>query len=301
MLHGAANGACVDRNCTTCNNLKTAHDLQVRLLRQLRVIPGVKRVFISSGIRYDLFDTDPDGYLKEIVSFHTSGHLKVAPEHIVGHVTDLMRKPGKESFEHFCQKFQALGKISGKEQYILPYFMSGHPGCSMEDMIALALYLRDHSMYTEQVQDFTPTPMSISTCMYYTGLDPFTMEPVYVPKGREKQVQRAMLHYRDKEKQDLVREGLTMAGRTDLIGPGKQCLVSPCHTGDPCQKRDLQKIPGPYQGLQDPAGRNTTPGIPQQEKKEKVIFGYSRPQVCGTSIPWLSHGAHRSSFSSIIR
>ncbi len=235
-------GACVDRNCTTCNNLATAHDLQVTLLRRLRSLLGVKRVFISSGIRYDLFDTDPDGYLEEIVTSHTSGHLKVAPEHIARHVTDLMNKPGKESFEHFCQKFEALGKVTGKEQYILPYFMSGHPGCRMEDMVALALYLRDHSLYTEQVQDFTPTPMSISTCMYYTGLDPFTLKPVYIPKGREKQVQRAMLHYRDNEKQDLVREGLTMAGRVDLIGPGKQCLVAPASGRTPVRK---DRHPGP--------------------------------------------------------
>ena len=259
-------GACVDRNCTTCNNLTTAHDKQVTLLRQLREVPGVKRVFVSSGIRYDLFDTDPGGYLKEIVASHTPGHLKVAPEHIVSHVTDLMKKPGKESFEHFCQKFQTLGTIVGKEQYILPYFMSGHPGCRMEDMIALALYLRDHSLYTEQVQDFTPTPMSISTCMYYTGLDPFTLKPVYVPKGREKQVQRAMLHYRDREKQDLVREGLTLAGRTDLIGPGKQCLVTTSIGGTPVKKYP-QKSPGPLSGTAGRSGRNTTPTTVTRRKK----------------------------------
>jgi Domain of unknown function (DUF3362) len=125
-------------------------------------------------------------------------------------------------------------------------------------MIALALYLRDHSLYTEQVQDFTPTPMSISTCMYYTGLDPFTLKPVYVPKGREKQVQRAMLHYRDREKQDLVREGLIMAGRTDLIGPGKQCLVASANRVSP-GNRGLQKSPGSLPGNAGAAGRNTSP------------------------------------------
>ncbi len=261
-------GACADRNCTSCDNLATAHDLQVTLLRRLRELPGVKQVFISSGIRYDLFDTDRDGYLKEIVASHTSGHLKVAPEHIVSHVTDLMNKPGKESFEHFCQKFEALGKVTGKEQYILPYFMSGHPGCRMEDMIALALYLRDHSLYTEQVQDFTPTPMSISTCMYYTGLDPFTLKPVYIPKGREKQVQRAMLHYRDREKQELAREGLTMAGRSDLIGPGKQCLVAPSYGGSQL-KRDLQKSPVSISGKAGTVGRNTTPDPATGRKKKR--------------------------------
>jgi len=240
-------GACADRQCTSCKKLKTAQDVQIQLLRRLRGLPGVKRVFISSGIRYDLFDEDPEGYLKEIVAFHTPGHLKVAPEHIAHHVTDLMNKPRKESFEHFCHKFKALSDLTGKEQYPLPYFMSGHPGCTMEDMVVLALYLREKSLYTEQVQDFTPTPMSVSTCMYYTGLNPFTLQPIYVPKGREKLLQRAMLHYRDKEKQDLVREGLTMARRTDLIGTGKKCLVAPAYgvvTGENGRHRSPGFTPG---------------------------------------------------------
>jgi len=261
-------GTCADRNCTSCNNLTTAHGDQVKLLRQLREISGVKRVFISSGIRYDLFDKDDCGYLEEIVAFHTSGHLKVAPEHIVGHITDLMNKPGKESFEHFCRKFGALRERSGKEQYILPYFMSGHPGCRMEDMVSLALYLRDHSLYTEQVQDFTPTPMSISTCMYYTGLDPFTMKPVYVPKGREKQVQRAMLHYRDREKQDLVREGLTISGRTDLIGPGKKCLVGAASRGLPV-KTGLQGGHTVLPGTKGLSGPGAVKGPANRRKKRK--------------------------------
>ncbi len=261
-------GTCADRNCTNCNNLTSAHGDQVNLLRQLRAIHGVKRVFISSGIRYDLFDKDDCGYLKEIVTFHTSGHLKVAPEHIVGHVTDLMNKPGKESFENFCMKFESLREVSGKEQYILPYFMSGHPGCRMEDMVSLALYLRDHSLYTEQVQDFTPTPMSISTCMYYTGLDPFTMKPVYVPKGREKQLQRAMLHYRDPEKQDLVREGLTISGRTDLIGPGKTCLVGAAHGRMP-GKRCQQGYPVNSTRTKGPRGPGTTKELSNVRKKRE--------------------------------
>jgi radical SAM superfamily enzyme YgiQ (UPF0313 family) len=240
----------------------------VNLLRQLRGIPGVKRVFISSGIRYDLFDKDDCGYLEEVVTFHTSGHLKVAPEHIVGHVTDLMNKPGKESFEHFCRKFESLRGVSGKEQYILPYFMSGHPGCRMEDMVSLAVYLRDHSLYTEQVQDFTPTPMSISTCMYYTGLDPLTMKPVYVPKGREKQLQRAMLHYRDPEKQALVREGLTMSGRTDLIGPGKKYLVAAASRVPPV-KTGLQGSPTVLSGTKCHNSPGTVKGSAIGMKKRK--------------------------------
>jgi uncharacterized radical SAM protein YgiQ len=262
-MYGAAcvswnsTGTCTDRDCVTCNNLKTAHDEQLQLLRQLRGLRRVKRVFISSGLRYDLFDEDSCGYLKEIVSFHTSGHLKVAPEHIVRHVTDLMNKPGKESFERFLQKFKNLGGITGKEQYILPYFMSGHPGCRMEDMVSLALYLRDHSLYTEQVQDFTPTPMSISTCMYYTGLNPFTLEPVFIPKGHEKQVQRAILHYRDKGNHDLVREGLKIAGRADLIGFGKNCLVVPPVEGGPKKRGQT-----PKQGLLPENVQPTRPDAP---------------------------------------
>jgi uncharacterized radical SAM protein YgiQ len=224
-------GACADRNCTTCENLKLGHATQVQLLRRLRGLRGVKRVFISSGIRYDLFDLDNDDYLKEIMMFHISGHLKVAPEHIAPDVTTLMNKPGVRQFEHFYQKFKEIRESTGKEQYILPYFMSGHPGCRVEDMISLALYLRDHSLYTEQVQDFTPTPMSISTCMYYTGLDPFTLEPVYVAKEREKLIQRAILQYRDPKNRQLVEEGLRIAGRTDLIGPGKACMISAPGTG----------------------------------------------------------------------
>jgi uncharacterized radical SAM protein YgiQ len=261
-------GTCADRKCISCNNLTTAHNDQVNLLRHLREIPRVKRVFISSGIRYDLFDTDDCGYLKEIVTFHTSGHLKVAPEHIARHITDLMNKPGKESFEHFCRKFGSLREVSGKDQYILPYFMSGHPGCRMEDMIALALYLRDHSLYTEQVQDFTPTPMSVSSCMYYTGLDPFTMTPVYVPKGREKQLQRAMLHYRDREKQDLVREGLTMSGRTDLIGPGKKCLVG-AGIARPPAKTGLHGSTGPPSRIRGQYGPGTATGSATGRKRRK--------------------------------
>lgn len=261
-------GACVDRNCTTCTNLVTAHDIQIRLLRKLGAIPGVKRVFISSGIRYDLFDADPDGYLEEIVASHTSGHLKIAPEHIVRHITDLMNKPGKELFEHFCQKFNTLREVSGKEQYILPYFMSGHPGCRLEDMIELVLYLREHSMYTEQVQDFTPTPMSISTCMYYTGMDPFTLKPVHIPKGREKMVQRAILHYQDHSKQDLVREGLTMAGRIDLIGPGKKCLVPSEYRRMPL-KKGPQPAQGSPSGMKGPTGKNLAPDHKTSRKKRR--------------------------------
>jgi radical SAM superfamily enzyme YgiQ (UPF0313 family) len=142
-----------------------------------------------------------------------------------------MNKPGREVFDRFCDRFEKEQQGKKKRHYLLPYFMSGHPGCSISDMVELAVYIRDHQLYTEQVQDFTPTPMSVSTCMYYTGLNPFTLEPVHVPKGKEKKIQRALMQYRESQNRDLVIEGLTAAGRTDLIGNGKKFLV-PSHDRD---------------------------------------------------------------------
>jgi uncharacterized radical SAM protein YgiQ len=221
-------GTCRDRHCSpSCKNLRTSHEDQCRLLERLRKIPGVKHVFIGSGIRYDLVLADDSGYLGCICDHHISGHLKVAPEHVSSHITKIMNKPGREVFDRFCAKFEALQKGKKKRQYLLPYFMSGHPGCTIADMVDLALYLRDNGLYTEQVQDFTPTPMSVSSCMYYTGLNPFTMEPVHIPKGHEKRIQRALLHYRDPRNRRLVIEGLTNAGRIDLIGAGNECLLPP--------------------------------------------------------------------------
>ena len=224
-LWGTA-GACVDKRCSpSCKNLRASHGEQCSLLSVIRGIPGVKHVFISSGIRYDLALADDSGYLGMICDHHISGHLKVAPEHIAWKVTRIMNKPDQEVFDQFCAQFETLQQGRKKRQYLLPYFMSGHPGCTIPDMIALAVYIRDHNLYTEQVQDFTPTPMSVSSCMYYTGFNPFTMEPVHVPRGQEKKIQRSLMHYRDPANQVLIREGLTAAGRTDLIGRGKHCLV----------------------------------------------------------------------------
>jgi uncharacterized radical SAM protein YgiQ len=219
-------GACRDKHCNaSCKNLNTSHRYQVDLLKKLREIPGVKKVFIGSGIRYDLAIEDDSGYLEMICDHHVSGHLKVAPEHVTEKVTVAMNKPRREVFDRFCERFGLLQKGKKKRQYILPYFMSGHPGCTINDMIDLALYIRDHNLYTEQVQDFTPTPMSVSTCMYYTGLNPFTLEPVHVPKGHEKKIQRALMQYRDPKNRKLILEGLKSAGRTDLIGNGRQFLI----------------------------------------------------------------------------
>ncbi|VVB90361.1 Ribosomal protein S12 methylthiotransferase RimO [uncultured archaeon] len=220
-------GACADKICThpLCKSLETSHLKQVELLRRLREIPGVKKVFIGSGIRFDLVLADSSEYLSELCAHHVSGHLKVAPEHITQRVTDIMHKPSKDSFEDFKKKFEAMNKEHGKKQYILPYFMSGHPGCTLKDMIELAEYIRDNNLYTEQVQDFTPTPMTASTCMYYTGINPFTMKEVYVAKGREKRIQRALMQYKDGRNYGLVYEGLKAAGREDLIGGGWKCLI----------------------------------------------------------------------------
>ncbi|HJX55221.1 MAG TPA: YgiQ family radical SAM protein [Methanoregula sp.] len=219
-------GACRDKRCSpSCKTLQTSHRHQAALLEKLRKIPGVKKVFVSSGIRYDLALADDSGYLEILCEHHVSGHLKVAPEHVVKKVTDIMNKPDCKVFDEFREYFESLQHGKKKRHYLLPYFMSGHPGCSINDMVDLALYIHDHKLYTEQVQDFTPTPMSVSTCMYYTALNPFTLEPVYVPKGQEKKIQRALMQFRDSKNRDLVIEGLNAAGRTDLIGAGRQCLV----------------------------------------------------------------------------
>lgn len=219
-------GACRDKLCSAeCPSLDKDHSRQVEMLRRLRALPGVRKVFIGSGIRHDLILADSSEYLRDLCEHHVSGHLKIAPEHIVKGVTECMHKPPVEVLEAFRERFEAVSKDLGKEQYLLPYLMSGHPGCTVKDMIELAEYIRDHHMYTEQVQDFTPTPMTASTAMYYTGLDPFTMEPVHVPKEREKRIQRAILQYRDPKNYGLVREGLLTAGRGDLIGDCGKCLI----------------------------------------------------------------------------
>jgi uncharacterized radical SAM protein YgiQ len=236
-------GACADKSCSpACKNLRTSHKEQCRLLSRIQGIPGINHVFIGSGIRYDLALADDSGYLETICDHHISGHLKVAPEHIARKVTKTMNKPAREVFDRFCGQFETLQKGKKKRQYLLPYFMSGHPGCTIPDMVALAEYIRDHNLYTEQVQDFTPTPMSVSSCMYYTGLNPFTLEPLHVPRGQEKKIQRALMHYRDPRNRELVIEGLTAVGRTDLIGSGTECLV-------PARERSAGRFAGKFRRL----------------------------------------------------
>ncbi len=173
--------------------------------------------------------------MEDLCRFHVSGHLKIAPEHVVRSVTECMHKPPREALDAFRERFRDASQAAGKEQYLLPYLMSGHPGCTIADMIELAEYLRDNHLYTEQVQDFTPTPLTVSTAMYYTGLDPFTLAPVHVPRGREKRIQRAMLQYRDPKNYAMVKEGLQLAGREDLIGDGEKCLIPTRHERSSCR------------------------------------------------------------------
>lgn len=221
-------GACLDKSCLyprTCPALDTSHKKLLELLRRLRELPGVKQVFTGYGVRYDLALKDEE-YLEELCAYHISGQLRIAPEHFSRQVTNAMCKPGREVYEKFAQKFTALNRKCGKEQYIVNYLMSGHPGCTLEDMIDMAEYVREHGGYTEQVQDFTPTPMTVSTCMYYTGLDPFSGKKVYVARGKkEKAMQRALMHYRNPANYELVYEALEKAGRLDLVGNAHKCLI----------------------------------------------------------------------------
>jgi uncharacterized radical SAM protein YgiQ len=187
----------------------------------------VKKVFIASGVRYDLAERSPE-FVRDLAAHHTGGQLSVAPEHHKQEVLDRMKKPGIESYERFAEGFRCASEAAGKEQYLVPYFISGHPGSTLRDMVDLAVYLKQRGMRPRQVQDFIPTPMSMAACMYHTGLDPFTRRPVYTAKDlREKRLQKALLLYWDPAHHDEAREALIKAGRADLIGTRPRCLVPP--------------------------------------------------------------------------
>lgn len=225
-------GVCKNRQClfpAPCKNLNADHSDYVRLLKELRAIPKVKKVFIRSGIRFDYLLKEEDRtFLRELCEYHVSGQLKVAPEHVAAPVLSLMGKPEHKVYEQFTEEFYKMNKKIGKEQYLVPYLMSSHPGSTLKEAVELAEYCRDLGYMPEQVQDFYPTPSTISTCMYYTGLDPRTMEPIYVPKSsHEKAMQRALIQYREPKNYDLVKEALLKAGRNDLIGFEKKCLIPP--------------------------------------------------------------------------
>ncbi len=240
-------GLCSDRRCLTpepCPHLNADHSDYLALLRKLRAVPGVKKVFIRSGVRFDYMLCDGSGdFFSELTRHHISGQLKVAPEHTVEHVLDRMGKPRIGAYERFLDKYKRLNQRYGKEQYVVPYLMSSHPGCRLTDAVTLAEYLNRHGLRPEQVQDFYPPPGTLSTSMYYTGLDPFTMEPVYVPRTpREKAMQRALLQWRNPKNRRLVLEALREAGREDLIGFGKHCLVRPdASTRGKVKKRRAKK------------------------------------------------------------
>jgi uncharacterized radical SAM protein YgiQ len=210
-----------------CENLVTDHGPLIDLMRQVRDEDGVKHVFIASGVRYDLAERSPE-YVKELATHHVGGQLSVAPEHVSPRVLEKMKKPGIESYERFQHMFACASEDAGKEQYEIPYFISGHPGSTLEDMVELALWLKQNGKRPRQVQDFIPTPMSMAACMYYSGLDPLKMEPVYTATGlREKRLQKALLLYWNPEQWPLAREALRQAGRAELIGRGPDCLVPP--------------------------------------------------------------------------
>ena len=253
-------GACPTRQClfpSPCKNLIADHTDYLSLLRKLRRLPGVKKVFIRSGIRFDYLLADPsDTFFKELVRYHISGQLKVAPEHVSDQVLRVMGKPPHAVYQQFVEKYKKINEQEGMKQYVVPYLMSSHPGCTMQEAVRLAEYLRDTNHEPEQVQDFYPTPSTLSTVMYYTGLDPRTMEPVYVPKNpHEKAMQRALMQYRRPQNYFLVREALQKAGRTDLIGFTPKCLIRPY---PPKEK----KSGAPEQA----ADRKTTPAKPAKKR-----------------------------------
>lgn len=225
-------GVCQNKQCLfpkPCKNLTIDHNDYLSLLRKLRRLPNVKKVFVRSGIRFDylIYDKD-DTFFRELCEHHISGQLKVAPEHVADHVLQKMGKPENQVYKNFAEKYKKLNEKLGKKQYLVPYLMSSHPGSTLEEAVILAEYLRDLGYMPEQVQDFYPTPSTISTCMYYTGVDPRTMEPVYVPSNpHEKAMQRALIQYRNPKNYNLVAEALKKAGRTDLIGFDKKCLIRP--------------------------------------------------------------------------
>jgi uncharacterized radical SAM protein YgiQ len=225
-------GVCKNRQCLypkPCPNMKADHSDYLVLLRKLRALPGVKKVFIRSGIRFDYLLADPDDtFFQELVEYHVSGQLKVAPEHISDTVLSKMGKPEKAVYERFVKKYDKINERLGKKQFLVPYLMSSHPGSTLKEAIELAEYLRDLGYMPEQVQDFYPTPSTLSTVMYYTGIDPRDGRSVYVCKNpHEKAMQRALIQYRNPNNYELVREALLKAGREDLIGYDKKCLIRP--------------------------------------------------------------------------
>ena len=250
-------GACPNKQCLfpkPCDNLIADHRDYRALLKQLRALPGVKKVFIRSGIRFDYLLADKDqSFLKELCEYHVSGQLKVAPEHISDAVLKYMGKPENSVYRRFVQSYQKMNEKIGRKQFLVPYLMSSHPGSTLKEAVELAEFLRDFGYMPEQVQDFYPTPSTLSTCMYYTGVDPRTMEPVYTAVNpHEKAMQRALIQYRNPKNYELVSEALHKAGRTDLIGFDKKCLIRPrnIQSSSSTQKSDSGKKQQKFQKSQ---------------------------------------------------
>ena len=290
-------GVCPNRQClfpTPCKNLKVDHKDYLSLLRKLRELPGVKKVFIRSGIRFDYLMCDKDDtFLREMVEHHISGQLKVAPEHIADPVLDMMGKPRNEVYQRFITKYTRLNEKLGKKQFVVPYLMSSHPGSTMHEAIALAEYLRDLGYMPEQAQEFYPTPSTISTVMYYTGLDPRTMKPVYVcTNPHEKAMQRALIQYRNPKNYYLVKEALEKAGRQDLIGFEKHCLIRPYPPG---QHPPYAASRGPRKDEKGGKTRDAKGGRPgkhspkaekdKPSKPAKRGAGWAKPKAAKTGKP----------------
>ena len=263
-------GACGNRQClypNVCKNMDCDHSDYVSLLRKLRKIPGVKKVFVRSGIRFDYLLADKkDTFFKELVQYHISGQLKVAPEHVSDQVLSRMGKPKNAVYNRFVEKYYALNKQYGMNQYLVPYLMSSHPGSTLKEAIELAEYIRDMGYNPEQVQDFYPTPSTLSTVMYYTGIDPRTMEKVYVPTDpHEKAMQRALIQYRNPKNYYLVREALLKANRQDLIGSGAKCLIRAV----PPRKPSSTPTPKPPKAKKKPESRRTGASSPPAKRPGK--------------------------------
>ncbi len=249
--------ACRKLSCVhpeICENLVTDHGPLLKLMKRVREEQGVKKVFIASGVRYDLAERSPE-FVKELARHHTGGQLSVAPEHSNKAVLDKMKKPGVESYERFAEQFSCASEAAGKNQFLVPYFISGHPGSTLKDMVDLALWLRERSMRPRQVQDFIPTPMSIATAMYHTGIDPLTRTPVYTARDLyEKKLQKALLLCWDPAHHELAREALVKAGRKDLIGNGPRCLVPPATGKGALSIHAVRKAQGRSAGGARPPG-----------------------------------------------
>ena len=270
-------GVCKNRQClfpTPCPNLKVDHSDYLSLLRELRTLPNVKKVFIRSGIRFDYLICDKDKtFFRELCEHHVSGQLKVAPEHISDSVLSLMGKPPVAVYNKFKDEYKKINERIGKKQYLVPYLMSSHPGSTLKEAVELAEYLRDLGYMPEQVQDFYPTPSTISTCMYYTGLDPRTMKKVYVTNNpHEKAMQRALIQYRNPKNYDLVYEALHLAHRTDLIGFGPKCLIRPKPNGHP-------GIDSRYRGQTNGKSNNSNRGKGSYKGQNNNPKGNNRSQT----------------------